>query len=55
MKWIMVAALSLFLLGCEYPIAELNEWWRYDVLGHNADEEDTTIVHINTGDLEWPE
>ena len=51
-KLIALIFLTAFLTGCEYPIAEINEWWRYDVLKHTEEQEEMATVTI---ELSWPE
>ncbi len=50
-KIIALIFATALMIGCEYPIREINEWWRHDVLKHTEEEEPATAaVGFN-----WPE
>ena len=50
MKTILLVLGLVVLLGCEVPIADINEWWQHDVLKHTEEEETATV----TIGLSWP-
>ena len=49
-KLIVIGFIMALLIGCEYPVGEINRWWREDVLKTQEEEKETATVTI---ELEW--
>ena len=45
--------LVITMMSCEGIIADVNEWWRYDVLKHSEEEEDQETATVTVKPT-WP-